>query len=331
MSAKSSSTSFRSIPPAPLAGSRSPILLTHICAGWRKIALAFPALWIAMEISCSDPACPMASTLGRSGFCPLSICMDGWCSGLDNVGPFIAAVLSHRARWQYLSLCLAAQPDNNYPCIGGSMPLLRHLIGLELVVCSKWPELSFTEAPHLRTAILNYWAAATQIIILPWAQLTSLTLKTMYLHECVPVLQQVANLTHCELELYDDFDGNPMNVVDVALPSLQSLTLNDPDPLMHRVDHPQIFVVPALCSLVIPERFLGHPTPLIRCPCLYRNRAVSSGYSVCRLSAKDQYSSAPTTRHFLRFKCSSSARTWVMERIRKERTKATSQFVNNYL
>ncbi|KAJ7359618.1 hypothetical protein DFH08DRAFT_413719 [Mycena albidolilacea] len=129
----------------PLAGSRPPILLTHNCAGWRKIALAFSALWRAMEISCSDPAY-LASTLGRSGFCPLSICMDGWCSGLDNVGPFIAAVLSHRARWQYLSLCLAAQSDNNHPCIGGSMPLLWHL-DLE-----RWLEVALAfihRGPHI--------------------------------------------------------------------------------------------------------------------------------------------------------------------------------------
>jgi hypothetical protein len=77
----------------------------------------------------------------------------------------------------------------------------------------------------------------------------------MYLYECVPVLQQAANLTHCELELYNDFDGT--GVADVVLPSLQSLTLNDPYPMAYRVDHLQIFFVHALCSLEIPERFLG--------------------------------------------------------------------------
>jgi hypothetical protein len=135
----------------------------------------------------------------------------------------------------------------------------------------------------------------------------------MDLYKCVPVLQQAANLTHCELELYNDFYGT--SVANVVLPSLQSLTLNDPDPVVHRVDQIQTFVVPALCSLEIPERFLDQ-TPLIRCLRLYRNRAADS--SVCGSSAKDQYSSTPTARHFLRFRCSSSARTWAMESIRKE-------------
>ncbi|KAJ7359615.1 hypothetical protein DFH08DRAFT_801397 [Mycena albidolilacea] len=119
------------------------------------------------------------------------------------------------------------------------------------------PLLSFAEAPLLRTAILDDSAAIS--VILPWVQLTSLTLKTMCLYECVPVLQQAANLTHCELELYNDFDGT--SVANVALPSLPSLTLNDPDPVVHCVDQLQTFVVPALCSLEIPERFLG-PNPI---------------------------------------------------------------------
>jgi hypothetical protein len=65
-------------------------------------------------------------------------------------------------------------------------------------------------------------------------------------------------LTHCELELYHDFDET--NVADVVLPSLQLLTLNVPNP-MHCAEHLQTFIVPALCSLEIPECFLG-PNPI---------------------------------------------------------------------
>ncbi|KAJ7756713.1 hypothetical protein B0H14DRAFT_3599218 [Mycena olivaceomarginata] len=110
----------------PLAGSRSPILLTHICAGWRKFALAFPALWRAMEIlPRNNPDC-LASTLGQSGFCPLSINVDGY-GGWDDVGLVLDAILPHRARWEYFSLRLIGDPDSDYPNIGGPMPLLQHL------------------------------------------------------------------------------------------------------------------------------------------------------------------------------------------------------------
>ncbi|KAJ7796355.1 hypothetical protein B0H14DRAFT_3887671 [Mycena olivaceomarginata] len=111
----------------PLAGSRSPILLTHICAEWRKIALAFPTLWRAIEISKSynDPTC-VASALDRSGFCPLSIRVDELYIDLDDVRSVLAAILLHRARWEYLSLRLIGDADSDYPDIGGPMPLLQH-------------------------------------------------------------------------------------------------------------------------------------------------------------------------------------------------------------
>ncbi|KAJ7796357.1 hypothetical protein B0H14DRAFT_2531784 [Mycena olivaceomarginata] len=241
----------------PLTGPHSPILLTHICGEWRRIALAFPALWRAIEISCDDPAWLLSVALGRSGSSPLSIRVDEmrWSPGNERV-ELVSTVLSHRERWQYLSLCLVGL-ETGYPSIGGPMPLLQHL-NVEFDYeydMDAMPVPSFAEAPLLRTAILS--DSASKGIILPWAQLTSLTLQLMYLSACVPVLQKAANLTHCELELYhyDDFDET--SVADVVLPSLQSLTLNDVDPQMHRVDLLQTFIVPALSRLEIPERFLG--------------------------------------------------------------------------
>ncbi|KAJ7756715.1 hypothetical protein B0H14DRAFT_3599223 [Mycena olivaceomarginata] len=238
----------------PLIGPHSPILLTHICGEWRRIALAFPALWRAVALSSHDPTWLFSVVLGRSGFYPLSIHVDEWSLQLDDLGSVLAAVLLHRARWEYLSLRLirVGDPDSDYPDIGGPMPLLQHL-NLEFDSDTDVHVPSFAEAPLLRTAILN--DSAYRGIILPWAQLTSLTLKTMYLYECVPALQQAAKLTRCELELYNDFDGT--SVADVVLPSVQSLTFIDLHPVMDRMDHLQTFFVPALCSLEIPERFLG--------------------------------------------------------------------------
>ncbi|KAJ7821014.1 hypothetical protein B0H14DRAFT_1338579 [Mycena olivaceomarginata] len=203
----------------PLIGPHSPILLTHICGEWRRIALAFPALWRAVALSSRDPAWLLSVVLGRSGSSPLSICVDetNWIP-VNARGELVSTVLPHRERWQYLSLCLVGlATDYPYPSIGGPMPLLQHL-DLEFDYdydMDAMPVPSFAEAPLLRTAILN--DSVSRGIILPWAQLTSLTLKTMYLSGCVPVLQQAANLTHCELELYHDF--NETSVADIVLPS----------------------------------------------------------------------------------------------------------------
>jgi hypothetical protein len=61
---------------------------------------------------------------------------------------------------------------------------------------------------------------------------------------------------YCALELYSDpNDRQP----DITLPYLKSLTLIAPNPPFHhpRTNDLQIFIVPALLSLEIPERFLG--------------------------------------------------------------------------
>jgi hypothetical protein len=82
----------------------------------------------------------------------------------------------------------------------------------------------------------------------------------MYLQECIPILQQAANLTRCELELLDPNFHETSVVVEVTLPFLESLTLKD-----HNSDiddnYLQTFVAPALYSLEIPEGLLG-PNPI---------------------------------------------------------------------
>ncbi|KAJ7872303.1 hypothetical protein B0H14DRAFT_186186 [Mycena olivaceomarginata] len=207
----------------PLTGLFSPILLTHICRRWREIALALPALWRAILIHPNRyPASDLVSTmLSRSGPCPLSI----WAADERQLGG-IHHLLLHRARWEYLTLHLDAAPELVFPTIGGSVPLLRHL-DFWLWNDMDRPVVSLREAPLLRSAILNNHATVN--IVLPWAQLTSLTLITMMMHECVPILQKTSDLVHCELELYLFDEPSPSHGVEVTLPSLESLVLRDPD------------------------------------------------------------------------------------------------------
>ncbi|KAJ7872344.1 hypothetical protein B0H14DRAFT_186583 [Mycena olivaceomarginata] len=241
----------------PLTGLFSPILLTHICRGWREIALALPALWRAIMIHPNrSPASDLVSTvLSRSGPCPLSIC----AADERELGG-IHHFLLHCARWEYLTLHLDAAPELVFPTIGGSVPLLRHL-DIWLWNDMDRPIVSLREAPLLRSAILNDHAAVN--IVLPWAQLTSLTLTRMWLHECIPILQKTFDLVHCELELYWFYGPSPSPGAEVTLPSLESLALTDPDPEAHPLpsSYLQHFIIPALRSLQIPERFLG-PDPI---------------------------------------------------------------------
>ncbi|KAJ7320797.1 hypothetical protein DFH08DRAFT_1034621 [Mycena albidolilacea] len=230
------------LPPYPICppstGPLSPILLTHICRGWREIAMASPALWRAIHISGNDDL--VSTFLSRSVLRPLSIHLNEWQQPFDDLAQdFLAPLLPHCARLEYLTLRLSTYFGP--PLIDAVMPLLQR-IDLALDNYSESPLVVLRPVPLLRAAVLNDCAAASTA--LPWAQLTSLTLTMMWPHECIRFCRK-----------HPVYDG-----VEVTLPSLESLTLTDPPGVN---EHPMLsthlrtFITPALCKLQIQEHFLG--------------------------------------------------------------------------
>jgi hypothetical protein len=128
--------------------------------------------------------------------------------------------------------------------------MLRHL-HLELIEVNP---VSFREVPLLRSVVLHDFTALS--IVLPWAQLTSLALRRVSLHECAPILKQTPNLVHCNLQLFLVH----YNDSDITLPCLESLALNTPDPLGPVRQYLTFFITPALRRLRIPEQLLGPDT-----------------------------------------------------------------------
>ncbi|KAF7335598.1 F-box domain-containing protein [Mycena venus] len=228
----------------PLTGLLSPNLLAQICRTWREIALATPALWSAISLSFYSRHYKQESHisqmwLDRSGCRPLSIKIftDGIYTPsrpLEVIGP----VNSQRARWEYLKLVLS---QSFTFILEGPMPTLRQLDF----------ELEYSDPP------VDFIACAASRVMLPWSQLTALTLQMVYLRECVPILQQTPNLMYCKLDLV--LDPEPDVLPEVRLPLLESLILNDDgEPILGYLD---TFVVPALRHLEIPELELGkNPT-----------------------------------------------------------------------
>ncbi|KAJ7866359.1 hypothetical protein B0H13DRAFT_2561499 [Mycena leptocephala] len=239
-----------------LIGLHSPTVLTHVCRSWREIALSTPALWCAIGTS-YDNDIPLKQKahifdiwLRRSRFCPLSLKIVDWM----DVAAILAAVAPHRARWEHLVFHFP--PSHLHTIIDGAMPLLRHL-DLALHTHSATDILAFREVPLLRTVVLNRSAALS--IILPWAQLTSLTLVSVLPRDCDPILQQTSNLVRCELQLEGMYGlgGNDQPRPDIALPYLELLAL-DGGPVKNFL---KTFIVPALRRLKISEEFLG-PSPI---------------------------------------------------------------------
>jgi hypothetical protein len=138
------------------------------------------------------------------------------------------------------------------------MPLLRHL-DLEL---SDYPATgsdvlaTFCDMPLLRSVILD---ASAVRLMLPWAQLTSLTLLRVYPRQCVPVLQKTTNLVHCKLEVSFDSDTDQPGP-DITLPYLESLSI-DRCGATPVTDLLGTFIVPALRRLKVPEDSI-EPNPI---------------------------------------------------------------------
>jgi hypothetical protein len=112
------------------------------------------------------------------------------------------------------------------------------------------------DAPLLRTAILS--TKDLSAVVLPWGQLTSLTLKRVQPRECVPILQQTSNLVHCKLILFEWWHDE---IPDITLPCLESLALKNRPGSGPLLGHLHTFVVPALRSLWVPEPWL-QPNPI---------------------------------------------------------------------
>jgi hypothetical protein len=92
-------------------------------------------------------------------------------------------------------------------------------------------------------------------VVMPWVQLTSLTVKLVFTHECASILQQASNLISCALGVIGEslVDGE---FPDIRLPFLRTLLISNPhqEPITGFVD---TLVVPRLHKLQMPEQFLG--------------------------------------------------------------------------
>ncbi|KAJ7020257.1 hypothetical protein C8F04DRAFT_304309 [Mycena alexandri] len=238
----------------PPAGILSPTNLTQICRQWRDIALATPMLWRAVYMCPEDAGVVqqmhelnISIWLGRSLGCPFSIEI------LTPYGSRRGFMFSsaQSTRLEYLKVLLRA--SSSLVIEEGPMPLLRHLD-----LAFQYPEMSepvvFPDAPLLRSAVLN--DNAIQAVVLPWAQLTELTLHRVFPEECTPVLQLTSNLVYCKLTIAES-SGVHRARPDVTLLCLESLTL-EPHRLNTKTSgYLETFIVPTLCHLQVKEQLLG--------------------------------------------------------------------------
>ncbi|KAK7014267.1 F-box domain-containing protein [Favolaschia claudopus] len=234
--------------PPPLVGLRSPTTLTHICRKWRQIALATPRLWRALKLTPSYMlpseeivASIVALWTERSACTTLSI----FANHSPQVMPLL---LPHRSRWEYLNLDFDNGSQIQTLHIDGPMPLLRSLtLAVWDAVDTPLPLL---EVPLLRTVVINDHGPPS--LVLPWSQLTSLTLRTTHPDACLSILRAASQLVQCRLHLWSQ--PTPLGGAAVVLPRLESLVLERDSEVCREFF--ESLVAPALRRLEIPEAFL---------------------------------------------------------------------------
>ncbi|KAJ7185291.1 hypothetical protein C8R46DRAFT_881009 [Mycena filopes] len=282
----------------PLTGSFSPTLLTRICRKWRNIALSVPSLWRA--ISCDvrevEEQCRLVETwLSRSGRCPLALRLTtSFRYGTSTAERIMTAALSHIGRWEHISIRSVPHDALVLP-VDTPMPLLR---SLELSV--DWPyhppllgAISH-DVPRLTSVVLGVFSYSNGRDLLPWSQLTSLTLLRQTASQCAAILICAVNLVYCELTLQKTHDTQLV----IRLPRLESLVMIPCEEDSFTGErHSQYlipFVVPALRCLQVPGGCVGYVESLIAASGCELQELRISGRNVIEDDILDAFPSIPT-------------------------------------
>ncbi|KAJ7439487.1 hypothetical protein FB451DRAFT_1059562 [Mycena latifolia] len=260
----------------PIVGLLSPTLLCQICRKWRDIALSTPALWRAVTLSIrkkyarKEKLRLLESFLTRSISYPFSFRLhcgfNGRSVGSLALPPVIRAINSHCVRWEHLTLYTHLGPLRS---IDGPFPVLRSLtiriwFEEEFEVDSA-VTLAFLHAPLLRQVIIQGFDDF-YFDILPWSQLTVLTVDAMSPDDCAQILNQALSLVHCNpfLGLFPETQVD-YSWSNITLPYLENFMLTFCSPrhaahILRRslLDH---LTLPALRRLHVME-VLIRPSPL---------------------------------------------------------------------
>ncbi|KAJ7617266.1 hypothetical protein FB45DRAFT_1063764 [Roridomyces roridus] len=222
-----------------VASSEAPLLLTQICRDWRSLAIATPALWdtipeieFGSTLGAPQPEMVIDTWFQRAGTRPLTLVIR--YSELDDPTLLESVLHPHAPRLQDLNLMCDLQALVDFTTIP-SFPILRKLVlssmddvedvddedaQIELFRVDGTPLPSDFHLEHILPSM----------VVIPWAQLTKLTLAIIPHQECldilrlVPALRDFARKHSAELA-----EGLSPDESMVTHPTITSLTILDPE------------------------------------------------------------------------------------------------------
>ncbi|THU77795.1 hypothetical protein K435DRAFT_846052 [Dendrothele bispora CBS 962.96] len=246
--------------------------LSHVCAGWRDLALSTPSLWSRISIdlfqSEHDPSqvrLMLNTCLALSN--PLPIFLHLTITDEADIADFILqSVVRHCARWAEVHLNIDASHFDKLSPIKGNLPLLHSLEvqtldDFEMPQDLDSPESldCFSPAPRLRAVAIGKTYPTTDISALPWGHISDLKLHFFTDLDCVnDVLRLAAWARRVTLSRCTLMGDPPSNISRRFTHSLESLSVildeDNPDPSQFF----RAWIMPRLNCLHLSIREMDH-------------------------------------------------------------------------
>ncbi|KAK7063468.1 F-box domain-containing protein [Favolaschia claudopus] len=199
--------------PGPLvnlatAKSAGPLFLSHVCRAWRSISIYTPSFWCCVHAPSSqkkpsDWRKLLECWLPRAGNCPLYLDLAGKADPRQTALLF-PAIAPYSSRWRSFTCTLQTPSSFSIDSLEGHIPLLRELSVCEGArndeIAAVGDVSAFRDAPELRQLELQYFPPSR--ILIPWRQLTHLTLYGQRVCHGIDVLYQTPNLEELSVDLY---------------------------------------------------------------------------------------------------------------------------------
>ncbi|KAJ7681796.1 hypothetical protein B0H17DRAFT_1333617 [Mycena rosella] len=278
----------------------APMLLSHVCRTWRKVALSTPALWCELEFDLrhANDNHVLKTWLSRARELPLSLKLNLWTLGAQNTD-FLDTFdgWSHRMRSLELRLGIdqlrAIEGANDDWSFSLLQTVTVRLVSLwlyrDVTTTTNHPFQMFRNSPLLREVSLARVPPSS--ISLPWHQLSKFTGESFTFSACLEILRLVPTLTECtfvachkktpDLQTFTHLNLQSFTVVQnegenggnfdiltfVSLPALQALRLElcfPPDNFENTLDGFLLRSSPPLQKIVIfgAEYYMDLDSPL---------------------------------------------------------------------
>ncbi|KAJ7666172.1 hypothetical protein DFH06DRAFT_268807 [Mycena polygramma] len=243
--------------PRFLRPSEAPLLIASICRRWREVAISTPLMWLSLDLNSyrkkRDLEGVVSAWIERSLPYPLSFTMD------HSYSPIAMKELNQQCeRWSIVELCVPECDPFVFDEVRGRLHCLEKLYLNFEIDCPHLVE-SFAEAPQLKVVRLNSGSLDPLLYpissLLPWHQLTSLTLEEYIDVNCIEILRQCSLLVDC------CFSGDDAKRSGDSILSLQPIVHHHITSLNisenSNLDTIRLLELPSLCVL---ELELGRTT-----------------------------------------------------------------------